>query len=1059
MNQRGILLLTVLTLGLAIIRPVHAQDDEYESLFNGEDLTGWSGDPEVWSVVDGAIVGRTTADNPIEANTFLIWEGGEVDNFQLELEFKLEGGNSGIQYRSKLLDADTWSVGGYQADMEAGPNFTGIMYDEQGRGILALRGQSVVIGDDGEKTATEFADRAELQKSIRSGEWNEYVITARKNNLLHTINGQLMSKTTDNQSEKFTASGILALQVHRGPPMTVRYRNIRLKRLDVPADRDESEAAQEEAEVEEEPEPSTATSAASLTVPKGFQVELVYSVPRREQSSWVSMTVDPQGRLITSSERGDLYRITPPAIGSDDRPVVEKLDATIGSAQGLLWAHDSLYAVVASGRRDHPQGLYRLRDTDGDDQLDDVQLLRRLRGEGEHGPHAVVLGPDGNDLYVVAGNHTNLTEIDGSRVPPVWDEDQVLPSMPDAGGHAVGIRAPGGWIARTDPDGKSWELVSIGYRNAYDIAFNADGELFTFDADMEWDIGAPWYRPTRVCHVTSGSEFGWRNGSGKWPVYYPDTLPAMLDMGPGSPTGVIFGYGAKFPQKYQQALYVCDWSFGAIEILHLQPNGGTYQATADSFVTGAPLPLTDIVVNLHDGAMYFTIGGRGTQSGLYRVTYIGEQSDAAPETETSRDATASLEARRRLEQYHGHADPNALDAAWPYLRHADRFVRFAARTAIESQPVAEWQPRALAETDATGRIEAAVALARCGDASNSKLPGQIVQSLGALDWASLAKTDRLALLRAHGLVLIRFPDAHNDELRAAIAAEVDPHFPAGDADLDRELCTLLVRVEAPDVVSRTLALQETAATQEEEIHYAKALRTLIDTASKDEQETYFNWFARGRQFRGGYSLRRYVSNIREEAAGELSAERREELADLINANDEPTGPQITQPTRPAVAEYTADQVMQIAEGGLNDRDLSAGRQLFAATQCFQCHRIGNEGGATGPDLTTLGRRFALRDVIEAVVEPDKFISDRFRQTMFTMADGRIVTGRVANHFGGNLAVVTDMLNPGRYTTLPADEVEESEPVDVSQMPTGLVNTLTEDELRDLLAYLLADRSS
>ena len=119
-----------------------------------------------------------------------------------------------------------------------------------------------------------------------------------------------------------------------------------------------------------------------------------------------------------------------------------------------------------------------------------------------------------------------------------------------------GILAPGGWIAKTDPDGKNWEIVSVGYRNAYDIAFNADGELFAYDADMEWDMGMPWYRPTRVLHATSGSEFGWRSGTGKWPAYYVDSLPPMLDIGPGSPVGVEFGYGAKFPAKYQKALYL-----------------------------------------------------------------------------------------------------------------------------------------------------------------------------------------------------------------------------------------------------------------------------------------------------------------------------------------------------------------------------------------------------------------------------------------------------------------------------------------------------------------------
>ncbi len=196
--------------------------------------------------------------------------------------------------------------------------------------------------------------------------------------------------------------------------------------------------------------------------------------------------------------------------------------------------------------------------------------------------------------------------------------------MWDANGHAVGILAPGGWIASTDPDGKTWDIFSIGYRNPYDMAFNADGELFAYDADMEWDVGMPWYRPTRVVHATSGSEFGWRSGSGKWPNHYIDSLPPMVNIGPGSPVGVDFGYGLKFPAKYQKALYICDWTFGTMYAIHIEPHMSTYKATKEEFVSRTPLPLTDVAAG-PDGALYFSIGGRGTQSELFRVAYVGRK--------------------------------------------------------------------------------------------------------------------------------------------------------------------------------------------------------------------------------------------------------------------------------------------------------------------------------------------------------------------------------------------------------------------------------------------------
>jgi hypothetical protein len=206
--------------------------EEPQVIFNEKDLTGWEGDLRIWSVEDGAIVGRTTAEAPIKNNTFLIWKDGELGDFRLTLEYQIEGGNSGIQYRSKVVDPEKWIVGGYQADIDSKPVYTGILYDERGRGILANRGERVTIGRDGKTMATRFADADELMKSVKSEGWNEYVIEARGPHLRHTINAKLMSETTDNDAEKSVASGILALQVHQGPPMTVRFRKFRLETLD-----------------------------------------------------------------------------------------------------------------------------------------------------------------------------------------------------------------------------------------------------------------------------------------------------------------------------------------------------------------------------------------------------------------------------------------------------------------------------------------------------------------------------------------------------------------------------------------------------------------------------------------------------------------------------------------------------------------------------------------------------------------------------------------------------------------------------------------------------------
>ncbi len=268
------------------------------------------------------------------------------------------------------------------------------------------------------------------------------------------------------------------------------------------------------------------------------------------------MTVDPKGRLIVSDQYGKLYRVTLPAVDKPDgKLAIEAIDAPIGEAQGLLWAFDSLYVVVNRGKA-FESGLYRVRDTDGDDRLDKVEQLQKISGGGEHGPHAIVLAPDGKSLYVIAGNATRLPTLAGSLVPKIWGEDNLLPYMVDGSGFMTDERAPGGYICRVNPEGDKWELVSMGFRNPFDLAFNRDGELFTYDADMEWDVSTPWYRPTRAVHVVSGGDYGYRNGSGKFPPYYIDSLPGTTNIGPGSPTGIVFGYGAKFPASTSK-LSIC----------------------------------------------------------------------------------------------------------------------------------------------------------------------------------------------------------------------------------------------------------------------------------------------------------------------------------------------------------------------------------------------------------------------------------------------------------------------------------------------------------------------
>jgi type 1 glutamine amidotransferase len=207
----------------------HADENVGAPIFDGTSLAGWEGNPEFWRVEEGAIVGQTTKEHPTKGNTFLIWRQGLVDDFELTLRYRITGGNSGIQYRS--ADLGDFVVGGYQADFEAGTKHSGILYEERGRGILCRRGERTTIAADGTKLAGEpIGEPAELQKAILPGGWNEFRIVAKGPRLRHFINGQLMSETLDEQADARAMQGILALQVHAGPPMKVEFKDIRLTR-------------------------------------------------------------------------------------------------------------------------------------------------------------------------------------------------------------------------------------------------------------------------------------------------------------------------------------------------------------------------------------------------------------------------------------------------------------------------------------------------------------------------------------------------------------------------------------------------------------------------------------------------------------------------------------------------------------------------------------------------------------------------------------------------------------------------------------------------------------
>ncbi len=212
---------------LAVSLFASAGAEEAKSIFDGETLEGWEG-KDFWTVEDGAITGRTTKEKPTQGNTFLIWKDGELEDFELNLKFRIVGGNSGIQIRSK--DLGDSRVGGYQADFDAGNGWTGSLYEERGRGILAKRGNKVEITEDGKKNNVgATTPEKEIIESVKKEDWNDYTIIAKGNQLTFKVNGLTTIELTDKQASKAAEKGILALQLHAGPPMTVQFKDITLK--------------------------------------------------------------------------------------------------------------------------------------------------------------------------------------------------------------------------------------------------------------------------------------------------------------------------------------------------------------------------------------------------------------------------------------------------------------------------------------------------------------------------------------------------------------------------------------------------------------------------------------------------------------------------------------------------------------------------------------------------------------------------------------------------------------------------------------------------------------
>lgn len=1199
----------------SVARCSRSSDDleaEFVSIFNGGDLSGWTGDSRYWSVEDGALVGRISAGAPLATHSHLRFER-PVGDFHLRFQYQIDQGNSGVVYRG--TGEDDASLAGYQADIVADSDLTGIVYEqgEGARGIIARQGERIVYQYD--RIRKEHLPPAPLvdarAKTATGGArpWTRYEIIARGPEIIHMLDGEPVAGLRDEDPRRLRREGVLALQLHAGGAMEVRFKDLELAKLppsdwiapEIPAppppraewiwaregasDGEElyfratfevrnplkeawlrvtgddhhqtwvnGKAAKkgdgwdsvDEMDVAGLLRPGTnvlavavkndggpggllfdldwtdgsgahrvasnrttrvaataadgwrdvafddgaaseftdvysygphnahhgpwsdvfrrrsATPVSAIDVPDGFQLELLHSA-RPSEGSWVSMTFDDKGRILVSPQGGPLLQMT---LGDAGEVSVKNVDLPVQACQGLLYAYGGLYANQ-SGDKEDGGGLYRCEDTDGDGELDRSRLLIPWGYGGEHGCHGVILGPDGR-LFVVNGNHCDLPpELAESSPHRGWAEDMALSRAWDPRGHAVGKVAPGGYIVTMNKDGGGREMFCAGQRNAYDIAFNDDGELFTYDSDMEWDEGLPWYRAPRVLHLVSGADHGWRSGSGKWPTYYVDSLPEVVDTDLSSPTGVVWGGGSlrtdpsgavvrgpsAFPEPWRSRLLIADWAYGRIVAVDMQEDGATYRGEWELFCAGKPLNVADLEFG-PDGALYFVTGGRGTQSGLYRVSWTGSTQDAARPSIAG--AAAARERRRALETFHHGTEVATVDRIFTGLRDVDRHVRYAARVALERLPVAGWRDRALAEQDPFARANALAALARVG---SNELP-RIAKALATRDVHGLARAALLDELRAVELALLRQSPGNAgdpavdaaDPSRRLLLDRYNARYPSLDPALDRELFAVLSKVGARDLVGRTLDAFDQVEDAKARICYAFLVRDQKEGWTPALRTRHADAIAELRaNGKGGASFLGYLRAIQETAFSGLPEDERTALEARIDARLEASRPAPVVAAAP-IARYSLEQLATILGQRPGAASFQGGAAAFKKALCAECHRFGGAGGSIGPDLTGVGSRFGREDLLLTLLDPSKDISSQYEDEELTLDDGSVVVGRVVLEDRTSVHLEVSPLAP-RKVSVYKGRIKSRRVSPVSPMPERLVDGLSAEEIRNLIAYL------
>ncbi len=1033
-------------------------DDGVIKPFDGTTLESWEGDKSYWSIQDGCIVGQSTAEHPLTQSAYLVWNGDMPRDFVLRCKIKMTGGNSGIHYRSSRKEGQH-DLAGFQADFDGNNSYTGVLYEGLGRGLMSARGEQVEFSPAGKRVVAQFAPDEVLRKSIRTGEWNEYRIEACGTRVRHWLNDVLMSDVTDGDASRFRPDGLLGFQLHQGDPMQVRFKDLEVRPI------------------------QSAPPAESLTIPTGFSAQLLASA-QSGQGSWVCIAFDDKNRALISPQDGALMLAWIPGISRNQDGTlwtgttteIQPFSAPIRSSQGFCFLGDVLYANGFGA--DDRMGLWRLRDLDKNGSFEDATCILPYEGDaGEHGPHAVVKGPDGA-IYVALGNHTKVppsiaqysNDEKPGRAPnspcDFFGEDRIDARMWDPRGHAVGVYSPGGVVVRVDPATDNATIFANGFRNAYDHCFNADGELFTYDSDMEWDIGAPWYRAPRIVHVVQGGDYGWRSGSAAMPDWYPDQLPPASETDSASPTGMLAGYGGGFPAPWKNMIFCADWTYGRILAATISPEGSTYRAPWQPFITGRPMPVADMAWG-PDGAMYFVTGGRGTQSGLYCVK--AEKSAAttvAPATSASASHDAACNQLRLLRRSFerdqhtlGEAElAKRMPALLLGLDHSDRFVQDAARVALEHQPLDSWRDAVGKIPSTRAKLAGALALLRVGGIDDAKSACDIAAKCFAkIPSSTLGDNDAILAIRIAEVAVARHRELASfpSVLRVAnLGLDRAAQSTSTDSPAQWIALELASALNLPSTVPMAMAALERAPDRSAALRYVSLLRLVKDGWTDSLRARYWQWLNAANDQGGGFSLAGFIENIRTDARATVG----EQTSNTATAAAPITTPFLT--TNATLHDWKVsefeDQLDSSADS--QSRDIARGARIFRESTCILCHRFANEGSSTGPDLTGAGGRFTNRDLLSAILDPSIVVSDQYKDSIIETKSGTIVVGRIVSDSAEAIEVRPNPLTFDRERVLKSD-IQSIAQISTSSMPSGLLNSRSRDEILDLLAYLRSQTSA